>query len=253
VSKTLFYFSLIILIAGLFWRRTIVVQKDQNEVWKYYEKKVSFEGIVVGEPEEGVDKIKYEIEAENIPGKILVSSRLYPQYNYGDKLKITGELKEPAVFEDFDYRQYLTKDEIYSVIYSPQVELINKGGGFWRSLFNFKNKLRSNIEKVFLPPQESILKAILLGDKYGLSDKWKDKLSRTGTSHIVAISGMHMAIMSEILLFLLLVIGFWRRQAFYLVLIFLFSYIVMIGAPASAVRAGIMIGLLLLAQQAGRL
>ncbi|MBU2472692.1 ComEC/Rec2 family competence protein, partial [Patescibacteria group bacterium] len=63
----------------------------------------------------------------------------------------------------------------------------------------------------------------------------------------------HMIIMSQILLFLGLTVGLWRQQAFYFVLILLFIYILMIGAPASAIRAGIMAGLLLLAQKSGRL
>jgi competence protein ComEC len=62
-----------------------------------------------------------------------------------------------------------------------------------------------------------------------------------------------MIIMTQILLFLALGIGLWRGQAFYFVIILLFLYILMIGAPASAVRAGIMAGLLLLAQKMGRL
>jgi competence protein ComEC len=62
-----------------------------------------------------------------------------------------------------------------------------------------------------------------------------------------------MIIMTQILLFLALGIGLWRGQAFYFVIILLFLYILMIGAPASAVRAGIMAGLLLLAQKIGRL
>jgi competence protein ComEC len=62
-----------------------------------------------------------------------------------------------------------------------------------------------------------------------------------------------MIIMTQILLFLALAIGLWRNQAFYFVLILLIVYIIMIGAPASAVRAGLMAGLLLLAQKVGRL
>ncbi len=62
-----------------------------------------------------------------------------------------------------------------------------------------------------------------------------------------------MIIMSQILLFLALALGLWRGQAFYFVLILLTVYIIMIGAPASAVRAGLMAGLLLLAQKVGRL
>jgi len=104
-----------------------------------------------------------------------------------------------------------------------------------------------------LPPQSSVLKAIFLGDKWGLSNELKEKLNITGTRHIAAISGMHMIIMSQILLWLALGLGLWRGQAFYFVLFFLVLYIIMIGAPASAVRAGLMAGLLLLAQKIGRL
>ena len=64
---------------------------------------------------------------------------------------------------------------------------------------------------------------------------------------------MHMIIMTQILLFLALGIGLWRKHAFYFVIILLVLYILMIGAPASAVRAGIMAGLLLFAQKIGRL
>ncbi|MBU1177132.1 ComEC/Rec2 family competence protein, partial [Patescibacteria group bacterium] len=66
-------------------------------------------------------------------------------------------------------------------------------------------------------------------------------------------SGMHMIIMMQILLFLALGIGLWRKHAFYFVISLLALYIIMIGAPASAVRAGIMAGLLLIAQKLGRL
>lgn len=233
---------LIIFIGISFWSQKIP---------EIQEREISFEGVVVNEPERRINKVKYEVEG--IPGKVLITSGLYPQYGYGDKLKITGKLKKPVDIEDFDYQKYLAKDKIYSVIYYPKIELIDEGSGFYHAVFNFKNKLRGNIEKVLLPPQGSILKAVLLGDKHGISNELKEKLSRTGTSHIVAISGMHMVIVSEIILFLLLFLGLWRQQAFYFVLILLAGYIIIIGVPASAVRAGIMIGLLLLAQQTGRL
>ena len=95
--------------------------------------------------------------------------------------------------------------------------------------------------------------AIFLGDQQKVSGELKEKFNLTGTQHIMAISGMNMVIMAEILLFLALGFGLWRGQAFYFVLISLVLYILMIGAPASAVRAGLMSGLLLLAQKVGRL
>jgi competence protein ComEC len=78
-------------------------------------------------------------------------------------------------------------------------------------------------------------------------------LSITGTSHITAISGMNIVIISEIVMFILIAIGFWRKQAFYISLVLIFLFIIMVGAPASAVRAGIMGAILLYAQKIGRI
>ena len=254
-SKILIYlclsFIILILIISLF----NGFKTKPEKVNQYYDQEVVLEGIIINEPEQRINQQKFEFKTENIPGNILVTTELYPKYKYGDKLKISGTLKEPAVFDDFDYRAYLSKDKIYLTIYYSNIKLIeqNQANWFYQRIFNFKDKLRNVIEQTLLPPQSSVLKAIFLGDKYGLSNELKEKLNISGTRHIVAISGMHMIIMSQILLFLGLAVGLWRQQVFYFVLILLSIYILMIGAPASAIRAGIMAGLLLLAQKAGRL
>jgi len=229
-------FCLLVLVGGIVRHQSILTSNIVGEVEKYYDQEVSLRGVIVGEPEKRINHQKFQFKTKEIPGKILITTDSYPEYRYGDKLEIKGELKQPAEFDDFNYRAYLAK-----------------GNWFFQRIFNFKDKLRNIIEQTLLPPQSSILKAIFLGDKFGLSDELKEKLNISGTRHIVAISGMHMIIMTQIFLYLALAIGFWRSQAFYIVLFLLFSYIIMIGAPASAVRAGIMVGLLLLAQKVGRL
>ena len=254
-SKILIYFCLSFIILILIISLFNGFKTKPEKVNQYYDQEVVLEGIIINEPEQRINQQKFEFKTENIPGNILVTTELYPKYKYGDKLKISGTLKEPAVFDDFDYRAYLSKDKIYLTIYYSNIKLIeqNQANWFYQRIFNFKDKLRNVIEQTLLPPQSSVLKAIFLGDKYGLSNELKEKLNISGTRHIVAISGMHMIIMSQILLFLGLAVGLWRQQVFYFVLILLSIYILMIGAPASAIRAGIMAGLLLLAQKAGRL
>ncbi|MBU1255951.1 ComEC family competence protein [Patescibacteria group bacterium] len=254
-SKILIYLCLSFIIIILIISLLNGFGTESEKVNQYYDQEVVLEGIIINEPEQRINQQKFEFKTENIPGKILVTAELYPKYKYGDKLKISGILREPAVFDDFDYRAYLAKDKIHLVIYYSQIIKLdeNQANWFYQRIFNFKDKLRDVIEQTLLPPQSSVLKAIFLGDKYGLSNELKEKLNISGTRHIVAISGMHMIIMSQILLFLGLTVGLWRQQAFYFVLILLFIYILMIGAPASAIRAGIMAGLLLLAQKSGRL
>jgi competence protein ComEC len=257
-------FCLLILVGGIWRHQTTLIDDLVDQISQYHNQEITFKGVIIKEPERRISQTKMQVKAKEIEigqdwtvvsGKVLMTTELYPEYNYGDELEISGRLREPPQFEDFDYRAYLAKDKIYSVIYYPQISWLaqNQANWFYQIIFNFKDKLRGVLEQILLPPQSSILKAIFLGDKWGLSVDLKEKLNLSGTRHIVAISGMHMIIMTQILLFLALALGLWRNQAFYFVLILLTIYIIMIGAPASAVRAGLMAGLLLLAQKTGRL
>ncbi len=192
-SKILLYLCLLY-IFGVF--AYSLVESPQPFLFNQTDKETVLKGIIVGEPEKRINQQKFEFKAENIEGKVLITTELYPSYFYGDELEVFGKLQEPAVFEDFDYRQYLRKDKIYSVIYYPQINRLagNQGNWFYQRIFNFKDKLRNIIEQTLLPPQSSILKAVFLGDRFSLSDELKEKLNITGTRHIVAISGMHIPI-----------------------------------------------------------
>ncbi len=251
-SQILLYFCFLYIISVFIYS---LVENSQPFLFDQIDQEISLNGTIIGEPEYRINQQKFEFKSEEVSGKVLITTELYPKYYYGDQLEIFGKLQEPIVFEDFNYKEYLRKDEIYSVSYYPSINLMqkNQGNWFFQRIFNFKDKLRNVIEQTLLPPQSSVLKAVFLGDKYGLSNQLKEKLNITGTRHIVAISGMHMIIMTQILLFLGLALGLWRHQVFYFVLIILIFYIIMIGAPPSAIRAGIMASLLLLAQRFGRL
>ena len=137
----------------------------------------------------------------------------------------------------------------------PKIERMgeNFGNPVMEILFSFKNKFKESARKFISPPQEGILEALFFGDEENISKEWKDKFNFTGTRHITAVSGMNITIIASLILSFALGLGLWRQQAFYLSIVLLLLYILMIGAPASAVRAGIMGGLLLLAQRLGRM
>lgn len=263
-EAALFGFCLVFLATGIIRHQSALNWRINDEISEFHNQEIVFRGIIVKEPEKKTDKIKITVQSREIKinqqwrevsGRVLIAVALYPDYSYGDFLEISGQLKEPVKFDDFDYQEYLTKDKIFSVIYYPRIKLISEkqGNEFYQMIFNFKDKLRKAIDRTLLPAQSSILKAVCLGDKSDLSPVLKEKFSRTGVSHIIAISGMHMVIMAEILLFLFLAAGLWRSQTFYLAVAVLTAYILMIGAPASAIRAGIMVGLLFFSQKTGRL
>lgn len=212
-----------------------------------------FSGKIIKEPDQKSNHVNLTIKTEI--GKILITTSKYPEYNYGDILKASGKLQFPTVFDDFNYKNYLAKDGIYYVMYYPKIEVLEntKGNSIFSAILKFKNNLTQKVERIMPFPEVSILEGLILGNKQIFSEKIKNELSITGTSHIVAISGMNIVIISEILMFILIALGMWRKQAFWFVLVLIFLFIFMVGAPASAVRAGIMGAILLYAQKIGRL
>ncbi len=263
-SNILFIICLIF-IGGVFLVSPKIIEKNKNPLMNYNdsEKDFLFVGKVIKEPEIKSDNTKLTIKTKE--GKILITTGNYPEYsaqggpasgwNYGDVLEIKGKLKTPSVFEEFNYKNYLAKEGVYSVMYWPKIEILerNKGSFIYQTLFKFKNKMNEAIEKIMPFPEASLLEGLILGNRQIFSQNMKNALSITGTSHIVAVSGMNIVILSNILMFVLIGLGLWRHQAFYFVLGLIFLFIIMVGAPVSAIRAGIMSGILLFAQKIGRL
>ncbi len=112
--------------------------------------------------------------------------------------------------------------------------------------------MRESIYRNLSPPQGSILGAVILGDKRKISPEWKERLNYAGVRHLTAVSGMHVAILTSVLMTLLIGLGLWRQQAFYFAIIFIALFIIMTGLQPSAIRAGIMGGLFLLSQYLGK-
>ena len=121
--------------------------------------------------------------------------------------------------------------------------------GFFCSV---KEKFRTAINSNLNQPQASILSGILLGDKLNISKDWKQKMANTGTSHIVAVSGMNIVMLSSILVVLGVALGLYRGQALWFSLILIWLFIALIGFQVSAIRAGIMGSILIICSLLGR-
>ncbi|OGI16979.1 MAG: hypothetical protein A2Z52_02645 [Candidatus Moranbacteria bacterium RBG_19FT_COMBO_42_6] len=223
----------------------------------YNGQKFSGQALIIKEPE---NNGKYQKIIARLAGesnlKILLNTGLYPEYKYGDEINLKCTLETPENFdEDFDYRMYLAKDGIYYVCSGPKLEIISHGKGnkFYSGIINVKNKFASAIDELIPTPEAGLLSGLLLGGDGKLPQSIQDNFSRTGMTHIVAVSGYNITIIAEYLMLSMLFLGFWRRQAFWFSIVGIFLFILMIGFPSSAVRAGVMGSLLLWAMKNGRL
>jgi competence protein ComEC len=218
--------------------------------------KITFEGTIIAEPDV---RDKYQrLKVKTNDSVVLVTANRYPEYNYLDQIKLAGKLETSQETPDFNYKNYLMKDGIYSVMAFPKTELISKEHKYnvftfvYEKILFLKQKIRESIRDNFSPPQSLILEGTILGDNGSLTNELKTQLNITGLRHIIAVSGTHIVIFSSIIMSLLLFIGMWRTRAFYLNVVFIWVYIILTGLPASAVRAGVMGTLFLLAQKLGR-
>lgn len=265
-SQKVLRFSWIIGLIGIFFLLGVVrfnlaqSEINPNQAQFYNGRQIKFIGRVIKEPDQRLKNVKLTVRARQagerkIKGRVLITTNLYPKYNYGDELKFDCKLQKPKQFSDFDYEKYLSRYDIYSVCYYPKIEIINidKGNLFLSSIYKIKNRARGVIKNYLAEPQASLLKAMLLGDRGTIPQDLRDKFSCAGVSHIIAISGLHITIISAILLSLLLGIGLSRKQSFYLAISFLGIYVILIGFPASAVRATSMAFMVLVAMHLGRL
>ncbi len=198
----------------------------------------------------GLDEGWHEVQ-----GDILLFVPRYPEYSYGDVLLITGELETPPTFEGFDYADYLANEGIYSTMLYPEIEVLATGQGFppleW--LYSLRNNMSQTLAEVLPEPQASLAQGIVLGIRGNIPSALQEDFSRTGTAHLLAISGLHLSIIAG----LMLSIGirlFGRRYYLYILmtLVVIWLYALITGMHAPVVRSAIMASVFLSAELLGR-
>lgn len=190
-----------------------------------------------------------------VKGKVLVTTRLYPEYHYGDELSVRCKLERPEPFEGFAYDRYLARQDIYGLCYYPSITRVGERNGnpVISRIYRFKARMQQTINRGVPEPEASLLSAIMLGSRRGLPPELIAAFNLTGLTHLIAISGAQITLFIGLLGGLLPYFGVHRRVAFYLVTTFLVVYLILIGAPASAVRAGMMGWILQFAYHVGRM
>jgi len=228
---------------------------ENNELVNFNEKEVVFKGSVLSDPERGSDKTQLMVDIFNRDkkiGRVLIFTDKYSPIKYGDEIKVKGIIKVPQKLDNFDYQGYLAKDGISVIVSFPKIEIIKSKNSFLGNVYNFKEKLGEKIRDNLPPNLSPILEAMILGNDQKMDKETKSRLSASGLSHVIAISGSHIVIFSAMLFEFLLFLGLWRKQALLGSIFFTLFYVFLVGMPASGVRAGIMVGLLFLAQLISR-
>lgn len=272
VFKTLsqkLIFGLLFLFIGGLYRYQLVFPPVGPERLEYFApQKVTVHGVITAEPDIRLDSAHYLVAAtsvesragpQKVAGNFLVVTDRYPQFQYGDVVKVGCQLRLPEPIIDttehtvFRYDLTLARQQVFVLCQNPRLTLISAADGkSWFSLLlRGKKWLATQLAALWPEPYASFMAGLLYGYRGGLGPL-NDLFSRTGVAHIVAVSGFNISVIATLFLSLCTWLHIKRQHAFWLTLGAIIFFVLFTGASASVVRAGIMGGLVLLAKQTGR-
>ncbi len=196
--------------------------------------------------------------SDNCPDtKVLWQAPFSVRVSAGMLVDLECRLVLPKNFDEaFDYRMFLAKEGIgYLCVEATRVEVvpIDTPGRIRSALYVPRRALERALSATISEPEAGLAKGLLLGGDNYLPRALKESFTRVGLSHMVAVSGYNITIIAELILCVGLLVGLWRKQAVWTALVGIVFFIIMIGMPASAARAGTMAGIVFVALQVGRL
>jgi len=207
-----------------------------------YGKEQTIEAPIIGHPDFSGSQANYIVKFAKT--KIRLTVGRYPEYHYGDILRFKGIVKESY--------PYFSHQGILGQVYNPDnVEKTGYNGNFFvKTIYSIRDKFEESLNKSLTEPYASFAAGLVLGSKRNIPDSLMSDFNRTGTTHIVAVSGYNVTI---VITYIAIFLGlFSRKLKFWGSLFIIVTFVIMTGAPASVVRAGILAGLVLLGHYEGR-
>ena len=165
-------------------------------------------------------------------------------YLPGDTIAFSGRLSPADKIYGAEYDRYFSRG-IYMKLNALEIEYAGPGSRWDCIPQRLSRELSQRIAAIFPADVSAFMQALMLGDKSRLYKEpgLELAMSRAGLMHVVAVSGMHVAFMVGLLRLLL---GYGRKSSL-LCMALVWGFVLLVGAPPSAVRAGFMQSLLLLA------
>jgi competence protein ComEC len=244
------------------WRGTTSTSDDFSALAAYQGgSAVAVRGQVVSEPERVGTAMRFRFAVEQVQhgdvwadldGIVLVTAlgsaeladlRESPYLRFGDLLLLSGRISAPPTLDDFDYPAYLARQGIRSVTAFPRITILGETdqNPLARGLRGLRRRLGEALDGAVSEPQASLGRALLLGDRSNLPDGLSDAFKRTGTSHLLAISGLHVGILLGLSLTAASVL-LGRRKGYYLLapLTLMWLYALLAGMSPPVARAAVM-------------
>ena len=165
---------------------------------------------------------------------------------YGDSVRLYGKFEKPKSAKnpgEFDYANYLSQKGITLIqrVYGSHSVKVIRPSELPRAVLileKIRSQLERRIEELF--DLSHVFKALILGKRQGITSDLRQVFIKTGTAHLLAISGLHIALVAGSIYFLCLLLRFSQKRAAIISLVMTLFQVLISGAGIPVVRAGSM-------------
>lgn len=227
-SKTISPSKTLIIIVFIISIINVIINHDKLPQSIYNENTKQIEGIITNCTDNNftlTNKEKLLIKYKNFTCKT------------GIKVKIKGTLTRPepnTIFNQFNYQKYLLSQKINYIVKIDKIKIINNTEPIQ---YKIKNNLEDYIKKY---KSHNYLNAFILGNNKEIDENIMKSYQENGINHLFVISGMHITILSMILLFILNKISKNNKINLIIVIILLIFYLFLTNFTPSIIRATLM-------------
>jgi len=210
-------------------------------------------GFIANEPQVKFRRTAFIFKAQEIQtanlhhrccGDILVYAKSTKGLSYGEELILKGNLSKYIGLQQ-SYRNYLHNQGIFLVMRiknAADIVRLNKNKGFVLEIFALwlKKKMEGIISKYIPSPAAGVLEAMILGERKNVGGFINNAMIKSGTVHILVVSGFNTGLVALIIILILKLLRFSKKARFYIAVPLLLLYCLLTGASNPVVRATIM-------------
>ena len=220
---------------------TAFVYDDIVEKYSEYDGEIS--AVLIDEPYKVNDSYVYKFKCIQVNGeeadfKFIATHRDLLDIDEFDEVRTDAFLLETKSKSDIAKGYYISAYMSYDY---PKLEVTKtEDKPLYYHAIQLRKGIRNILKRNLSTDAFSLCSALLIGDKYALSDEIVSDFREAGVAHIIVVSGMHFSILASILL--LFYRKWWHSKyaVTALLCVFIFVYIGITGATPSVIRSGVM-------------
>ena len=168
----------------------------------------------------------------------------------GDRVRVDGEISLPQIGEDgFDYGRYLATKRISALVEATSVRPEGEERGWIGQVHRHTDVA---LGYGLRPREAAVVRGMVLGDRSLMSEELEKSFQRSGITHVLAISGQHVVILAGVIYFAIRLFAIPPPIRAGVTIGLIWLYILIAGAPPSAIRAGVVATFVLGAPLLGR-